>query len=457
MKNDHDNTTTQGDAMIAQAKRLLPRLILAWTLAVIALLALAAGFMNFDDIGMIWTVPIEAVALVILCTAMMDLIYAARWRIWLRIAEPNHTFRIRRLWTFVAWSRFGSQFLPIPAVSVAIRAAAVKTAAGVSTKRAVCSVAADPVLDLYQFLLVVPITAALLTGHLSASQAAGGVCVALLIGAICLMSLFPWLVRLIETARRFVNRTRSQSNPAPVQPTSDGLGPDEPSSACHTPEPQASACAAWQTQPPPHHTLSNAAVTAFPSFDRWTLLNAYGLTVLRYAFVALRLWTVAIAVGLTELTASFFAATGTVTQAAHMATITPGALGALEGGWFAALRAVGVSPHQATLFVTAQRLFIWLAIAVLATLLTAMYFAFAKRDQAGTVSNKDGSLSSPLTKGGSRGVLQPNKNLPQSHLIKEGSKKSNDLCGSTVRGNNTNADEAQSAQATPTLPRVATS
>lgn len=334
MTTAHHDPNSRGDAAYSQAKRLLPRLILVWTLAVVALIALAAGFMNFDDIDLIWDVPFEAVTLVVLCTAMMDLIYAARWRLWLRIADPHERFRLGRLWTFVTWSRFGSQFLPIPAVSVAIRAAAVKSTSTVSTRRAVGSVAVDPILDLYQFALVLPITAALLTGYLDASQAVWGVGVVLACGAALLTALFPMLVRLFESARSFVRQTLSQ-------------------------------------------TITPSA--ALPNIDQRTILTAYGLTVLRYAFVVARLWAIALSVGLTELTASFFAATGTVTQAAHMATVTPGALGVLEGGWFAALRAAGVSAHHATLFVTAQRIFIWLAIAALASVLTAIYFAVAVR------------------------------------------------------------------------------
>ncbi len=347
----HHHPNTTGDAAYSQAKRLLPRLILVWTLAIVALLALAAGFMNFDDIGLIWEVPFEAVALVVLCTAMMDLIYATRWRLWLRIAEPKARFRLARLWTFVTWSRFGSQFLPIPAVSVAIRAAAVRSTSTVSTKRAVGSVAVDPLLDLYQFLIVVPITAALLTGHLNAAQAAWSALAALVLGAVALVSLFPSLVRLVETARGFLRQPPSQTR---------------------TP------------------------LATMPHVNRRTILTAYGLTVLRYAFVVGRLWAIALSVGLTGLTAAFFAATGTVTQAAHMATITPGALGVLEGGWFAALRTSGVSAHHATLFVTAQRIFIWLAIAVLASVLTAIYFAVTVRARSRAKGNAAAPPTAPL-------------------------------------------------------------
>ncbi len=52
------------------------------------------------------------------------------------------------------------------------------------------------------------------------------------------------------------------------------------------------------------------------------------------------------------------------------------------------------------------------------------------KGDASVVCNKDSSLSSPLTKGGLRGVLRADKNLPQPLLVKEGSEKSNDFCGS---------------------------
>ncbi len=53
------------------------------------------------------------------------------------------------------------------------------------------------------------------------------------------------------------------------------------------------------------------------------------------------------------------------------------------------------------------------------------------------VFNKAGSLSSPLTKGGLRGVLPTNKNLPQPLLVKEGAERSSDLSGSGTRTQST--------------------
>lgn len=326
------------DAILAHARRLLPRILLAWAIAVVAVIALALGFMNFDDVGMIWQVPVGSVALVILCTAAMDLVYAARWRLWLRLAEPTRPFSILRLWTYVVWSRAGSQLLPIPAVSIAIRAGAVKTAGDVTGPQAVCSVAPDPVLDLYQFLLVLPVTVALLTGYLTPNQSAALVCAMLLIGAVFLMTLFPCLLQLTDALRRLIRRR--------------GVTASQPSNQR-------------------------------PAFDRRVLLAGYALTVLRYLFVGMRLWCLATAVGLTQLAPAFFAATGTVTQGAHMTTITPGALGSLEGGWFAVLRSAGVPAYDATLFVTTQRILIWLAIALLTALLTAAYFAVGNRRSPG--------------------------------------------------------------------------
>ncbi len=60
--------------------------------------------------------------------------------------------------------------------------------------------------------------------------------------------------------------------------------------------------------------------------------------------------------------------------------------------------------------------------------------ARAVSTESNAVSQKDDAFSSPLTKGGSRGVPRANKNLPQPLLGKEGSKKSNDLRGNNASG-----------------------
>lgn len=350
-------TTTQADitptppAARSRVRHLLPRVLALWSLAAFVLVALAMGFMNFSDVGLIWSVPLESVLLVILCTAMMDLVYAVRWRIWLRLACPHHGLSLGSLWTFVTWSRLASQILPVPAGSIGVRAAAVKTTTSLSIKQAACTVAVDPILDLYQFLLVVPITAAMLMGYLAPVRAAMFVMVSLCLGALLLVSLFPALVTLVATLRRFV-----------------GI-PDR-----DTPTPDA----------------------GLPSFTRAALLTAYALTVVRYVFVVARIWAIGVAIGLTGLSPSFCLTTGTVTQAAHMATITPGALGVLEGGWFAVLRAFDFAAHDATLFVTAQRLLIWLALAVIALVLTAVFVVAKKRAAAGEVTETQPNAADPL-------------------------------------------------------------
>ena len=335
-------TTIHGDTVSihppprSRVRQLLPRVLVLWTLAAFALVALAMGFMNFSDVGLIWSVPLECVLLVILCTGMMDLVYAVRWRIWLRLAEPEGRFGLCSLWTFVTWSRLASQILPVPAGSVGVRAAAIKTTTNLSIKQAACTVAVDPMLDLYQFLLIVPITAAMLMGYVAPARAAMCVMVSLCLGALLLATLFPTLVTLVGTLRRVV---RMQDQASPGQEA------------------------------------------ALPSFTRGALLTAYALTVVRYVFVVARIWVIGFAIGVTGLSPMFCLTTGTVTQAAHMATITPGALGVLEGGWFAVLRAFDFAAHDATLFVTAQRLLIWLALAVIALVLTAV-FVVAKRQAA---------------------------------------------------------------------------
>jgi len=322
------NAASPHDPPRPRVRVTLFRVLALWALGVTVVLALTMGFMNFSDVELIWSVPVEAVLLVVFCTAMMDLVYAARWRIWLRLAHPEGRFGLGSLWTYVTWSRLAAQILPIPGGSVGVRAAAVKTAEGMSIKRAACSVAVDPMLDLYQFLLVVPITAAMLLGYLKPSYAAICVVGALGIGALVLASAFPALVHLINALRRFARRRAADSGTSPAD---------------------------------------------LPDFTRQSLLTAYAWTVLRYAFVVARIWAVGLAVRLVGLSFAFCLTTGTVTQAAHMTTITPGALGVLEGGWFAVLRAFEFPAADATLFVTAQRLLLWLALAVVAVVLTGVF------------------------------------------------------------------------------------
>jgi len=336
-------TTIHGDTVSihppprSRVRRVLPRALALWTLTAAVLVALAMGFMNFSDVGLIWSVPLDSVVLVILCTGMMDLVYAARWRIWLRLASPQQRFDLGSLWTFVTWSRLAAQILPIPASSVGVRAAAVTTTCGLSIRQAACSVAIDPILDLYQFLLIVPITAAMLMAYLTPAVAAMCIAVSLCLGGLLLASAFPALVKLVGTLRRLV---RHQDRNTPDQET------------------------------------------RFESFTRRALLTAYALTVVRYVFVVARVWAIGIALGLTGLSPSFCFATGTVTQAAYMTTITPGALGVLEGGWFAVLRAFDFAAHDATLFVTAQRLLTWLALAVIALVLTVVFVVTKKQAAA---------------------------------------------------------------------------
>jgi hypothetical protein len=200
-----------------------------------------------------------------------------------------------------------------------------------SVKRAALLVSIDPLFDLYQFALIVPVTIALLAGWCAAPVAAALAVLAMLIGAALLFWVHPLLVSGAVYVRRWVARR-------------SGGGGD--------------------TQP-----------DVPPQLDRRTILTAYGLTVVRYALVVARLAVTAYAVAIATLPATFFIAAGPVTQAAHLATLTPGALGVLEGGWYAVLRWVGVAAGRATLFVAAQRMLIWCAVAVTASLLTLAFYA----------------------------------------------------------------------------------
>lgn len=319
------------DAMPIERARHWPRVLWVWSIATVVTAALALGFMNFDGIELLWSVPLDAVVLVVACTAMMDIIYAARWRLWLTGLCDAPGFSLWTLWTYVTWSRVASQILPIPAGSIGVRAASVKTAGSLSVRRALLSVAIDPVLDLLQFLLVVPMTVAFVLGYVTETQATCGIALMLGLGAVILATAFPSLVALIHWMRQRGSAKRAGR---------EDLG-------------------------------------RLPR--RKTLMTAYALTLARYVFVALRIWAVALAVGLTDLTPQYALSTGTVTQAAYMATVTPGALGVLEGGWFAVLRASGYAAADATLFVTAQRLLAWLSLAVIALVTSAVFAVTTKR------------------------------------------------------------------------------
>lgn len=329
------------DATPTARTRHWPRVLIVWTVATVVTAALALGFMNFNGIELIWSVPLDAVVLVVACTAMMDIIYAARWRLWLTDLCDAPGFSLWTLWTYVTWSRVASQVLPIPAGSLGVRAAAVKTAGNLSVKRALLSVAIDPVLDLLQFLFVVPMTVAFVLGYVTETQATCGIGLVLGLGAGILVAAFPSLLALMR----------------------------------------------WMRQRGSAKRVDREDLGRMPR--RKTLLTAYALTLARYVFVALRIWAVAVAVGLTDLTPQYALCTGTVTQAAYMATVTPGALGVLEGGWFAVLRTSGYAAADATLFVTAQRLLLWLSLAVITLVTSAVFAATTKRraKTLGTVAN----------------------------------------------------------------------
>jgi len=232
--------------------------------------------------------------------------------------------------------------LPVPAGSLGVRAASVKTAGNLTVRQAMFSVAIDPMLDLYQFLLMLPVTVALILGYASAAQAAAAGAGMLLFGAFVLATLHPYLLAAFTWIRRCVGSTGKRD----VDGRLAALNP-----------------------------------------RRADLLTAYALTVVRFVFVGMRIWAVAIAVGMTTLSPLYAMCTGTVTQAAHMATLTPGALGVLEGGWFAVLRASGYAAHDATLFVTAQRLLLWVALATIAAALSTAYvLARARNAREGTAA-----------------------------------------------------------------------
>jgi len=104
---------------------------------------------------------------------------------------------------------------------------------------------------------------------------------------------------------------------------------------------------------------------SFKAMNGRTLLIILSLTTLKYVILILRLYLLVLALDL-AIPVTAIGAGIPLAQLSLVFAITPGALGLLEGGWYAVLISLGVSQGDITAFLVGQRLYWLLFFAVLA-------------------------------------------------------------------------------------------
>jgi uncharacterized protein (TIRG00374 family) len=108
------------------------------------------------------------------------------------------------------------------------------------------------------------------------------------------------------------------------------------------------------------------------AFHKKVLLNIFSLTLLRFLFLVLRLYLLNESLGL-GIPVAIFVAGIPIAQLALALALTPGALGFLEGGWFAVLALGGIGEIERSAFLIGQRAY-WSIFIGLIFLITYILF-----------------------------------------------------------------------------------
>lgn len=252
---------------------------------------------------------------------------ALKWRLVMKRLEPEAT-RVLGFSFFFFYSCLAAslaQFVPLYISSVAVRGIAARLHSRVSFLRGAMSSGYEQMLDVYVLvLLVLPTVAVLLVGGGPVAWgilAAGSVCVG---GGILSLS----------------------------------------SRATHPDSPTARAFARLSTSHlrPLRSMLRRAR--SFGLFDARLLLQLYGLALVRYVSMFVRV--AVIAAGLFALPVVPDALYGfTLVQAMQIASLTPGNLGIAEWGWVGSLTAFGHPLDMAAVFAITLRLLAFVSILVM--------------------------------------------------------------------------------------------
>jgi len=118
----------------------------------------------------------------------------------------------------------------------------------------------------------------------------------------------------------------------------------------------------------------------FDLLERNSLIALFFLSILRFVFLGIRIYFLSAALGL-KIPAFLLFSGIPIAQVGLIIGFTPGALGILEGGWYAVLAAAGIAKEIITAFLIGQRVY-WTLFTGLIFLVSYLFFGFINAKKA---------------------------------------------------------------------------